>query len=91
MGHIFDVRKIVQIFGICVVVIVVLALFAGFLPEGDSYNDPFKIDRSPTTKSVILWILFEAASANGAAVSLRTGRATLTASSHRKRSTYPRS
>lgn len=50
MGHLLDVRKILQVVGICVVVIVVLALFAGFLPEAQTYHDPFRVDRTPTTK-----------------------------------------
>ena len=52
LGHILDAKKILQVVGICVVVITVLSLFAGFLPEGETYNDPFKVDRTPTTKYV---------------------------------------
>lgn len=45
-----DIRKVIQLVGIGVVFITVVALFAGFLPEGEAYNDPFKVDRSPTAK-----------------------------------------
>lgn len=90
----FDMRIIIRYLGIGVVGITVLTLLISVLPSSDSYNDPFRVDRSPSTKYVVFsraLAYLDRLGTDNPQACLPISRATWNANCRRKTSTCPQS